>query len=331
MIRETTIPIGPLALDCGETLPDVQQRVTIYGTPSANGSNVVLVEHALTGSSRGADWWPGIVGPGGLFDSREWCVIGINALGGCCGSTGPTAIAFDGEAYGNRFPRVTIGDIVRAEMRALDEIGVDRFELAIGGSLGGMRALQWAIDSPQRVGTAIAVGAHDHHSALGIALNALQRDAIALDSQRGLRLARKIAMLTYKSDELLRQRHDRRADRHGKACYDVEGYLEHQADLIESRMDPASYVVLTHAMDSFDVRDRRVRPERAPRLIFVGITSDWLFRPDDVRAAARRFALRGFDAQYLQLASSHGHDAFLADAEALRALLDPYLVRSCAP
>jgi homoserine O-acetyltransferase/O-succinyltransferase len=313
---ETTIDIGPLELDCGVTLDAVEQRITIDGTPSLGGDNVVLVEHALTGSSRVAEWWPGIAGEGALFDSPRWCVVGVNALGSCYGSTGPSN-------RGN-FPRVTVADIVRAERRALAQIGIERLRVVIGGSLGGMRALQWALDAPRCVQTAIAVGAHDHHSAMGIALNSLQREALALDAARGLRLARKIAMLSYKSDELLRRRHDRRTDRLGRGLFDVEGYLEYQADLFERRMDPASYAILTHAMDSFDVRSTRI-PVARTELIFVGITSDWLFHPQDVRAAARRFAVRGFPSRYLELRSAHGHDAFLAEPGALRTLLEPYV------
>jgi homoserine O-acetyltransferase len=311
MIDERTIAIGKLELDSGAKLRGVEQRVTIYGEPQPDGSNVVLVEHALSGSSRAHEWWPGIVGNGALFDPARWCIVGINALGSCYGSTCPTA-------------RVTVGDIVRAEARALDQLGISRVRVVIGGSLGGMRALQWAIDAPERVRTAIVVGAHDHHSSMGIALNALQREALTLDAERGLRLARKIAMLTYKSEELLTGRHDRRRDRSGRDCFDVEGYLEHQADLFERRMDARSYAALTHAMDSFDVRGFDV-PAIKPELIFVGITSDWLFRAQEVRAAARRFALRGFPSRYVQHASIHGHDAFLAEPDVLRALLEPYL------
>jgi homoserine O-acetyltransferase/O-succinyltransferase len=315
-MREQTIAIGSLELDCGTTLPSVEQRLTTYGAPRSDGSNVVLVEHALTGSSRVAEWWPGIVGEGALFDSRDWFVVGINALGSCYGSTGPST--------GSDFPRITVGDIVRAERRALAKLGVDRLRVVIGGSLGGMRALKWALDAPDRVRSAIVVGAHDHHSDMGIALNSVQREALRLHRRRGLRLARKIAMLSYKSDQLLSRRHDRRSDRLGRECFDVEGYLEHQADLFEGRMSPESYAALTHAMDSFDVRDARIQAAR-PELVFVGITSDWLFRPQEVRSSARRFALRGFRSQYVQLASSHGHDAFLAEPDALRSLLEPYV------
>jgi homoserine O-acetyltransferase/O-succinyltransferase len=324
-MREETVAIGALDLDCGETLPAVDQRVTVYGTPHADGSNVVLVAHALTGSSRVAQWWPGIVAEGGLFDPREWCVVGINALGSCYGSTGPST----DPVQARRFPQITVGDIVTAARRALLALGIERLEIVIGGSLGGMQALQWALDAPDIARKAIVIGAHDHHSPMGIALNAVQREAIALDPARGLRLARKIAMLTYKSEELFNRRHGRNPDRNGKACFDVEGYLELQADRLASRMEPASYATLTHAMDSFDVRSYAI-PERKPVLRFVGISSDWLFRSRDVRAAAARFASMGLNSGYVELRSDHGHDAFLAEPAALRALLKPIVARDAA-
>ncbi|MGB8908916.1 MAG: homoserine O-acetyltransferase [Candidatus Cybelea sp.] len=322
MMREETISIGALELDCGVQISAVEQRVTIYGTPRDDGSNIVLIEHALTGSSRVAEWWAGIAGDGALFDPNHWCAIGINSLGSCYGSTGPACRAPDSRPYGKRFPRVTVADIVRAERRVLSRLGIERVALAVGGSLGGMRALQWALDAPERLGCAVAVGAHDHHSAMGIALNALQREALALDSARGLRLARKIATISYKSEELFNLRHNRRPDRNGKAHFDVEGYLEHQAERFEARMDPNSYAVLTHAMDSFDIRERATETP-APALVFVGISSDTLFRAQDVRAAAERFSAHGSDARYYELSSSHGHDAFLAEPRALRSLLEP--------
>lgn len=334
MMREETVSIGALHLDCGATLEVAEQRITIYGTPQDDGSNVVLLAHALTGSSRVVEWWPAIAGDGALFDPSDWCVVGVNALGSCYGSTGPTAPTADGAPYGKRFPRVTVRDIVRAQMLALDHIGISRIAVVAGGSLGGMQALHWALAAPERIGRAIVVGAHDHMSALGVALNAVQREALSLDPSRGLRLARKIAMLTYKSEDLLNERHGRRRDRCGRAYFDIEGYLDIQADRLAARMDPESYAALTHAMDSFDVRalvekhdgsaNGRVKGAH-PSLIFVGIESDWLFRAQDVRAAAHRFVARGFDALYLHLDSTHGHDAFLTEGGALRALLEPHV------
>ncbi len=302
-MREETIDIGALELDCGDTLPAVQQRVTIDGTPNADGSNVVFAAHALTGSSRVAEWWPNIVGEGALFDRRYWCVIGINVLGGCYGSTRPEQ-------------RVTVRDMVRAQLRVFDALQLPRIAVVVGGSLGGMQALQWALDAPQRVGHAIVIGASDHHTAMGIALNAVQREAIALDPVRGVALARKIAMLTYKSDDLFAARHDRKTDRKGRAQFDVEGYLDHQGAKFVDRMDGATYTLLTHAMDSFDVRGRA--GPAGVDLTFVGISSDWLFRPQEIRAAAKRL-----HARYLELDSNHGHDAFLAEPDRLRDLLAP--------
>lgn len=303
-MRDLTIDIGALDLDCGVTLPAVQQRVTIDGAdPNSGGSNVVFAAHALTGSSRVAEWWPGIAGDGALFDRRQWCIIGINVLGGCYGSTR------------TEHP-VSVRDIVRAELRVFDKLDLPRIAVAIGGSLGGMQALQFALDAPKRVGHAIVIGASDHHTAMGIALNAVQREAIALDRTRGVALARKIAMLTYKSDDLFRERHDRKRDRNGRDGFDVEGYLDHQGEKFVDRMDGATYTLLTHAMDSFDVRDRTAPP--GVDLTFVGISSDWLFRPQEIRAAAKRL-----NARYLELESNHGHDAFLADGAKLHALLAP--------
>ncbi len=220
-------------------------------------------------------------------------------------------------------------DIVRAQRRVFDRLEIPRLAVVIGGSLGGMQALQWALDAPERVGHAIVIGASDHHTAMGIALNAVQREAIALDPVRGVALARKIAMLTYKSEDLLRDRHDRKPDRKGHPKFDVEGYLDRQGDTFVERMDGETYTLLTHVMDSFDVRDRVAPP--GVDLTFVGISSDWLFRPQEIRAAAKRL-----HARYLELESNHGHDAFLAEPDRLRALLapvvaSPHLVAPLSP
>jgi homoserine O-acetyltransferase len=155
---------------------------------------------------------------------------------------------------------------------------------------------------------------------MGIALNSIQRDAIAIDPALGVRIARKVAMLSYKSNALFKHRHDRRADRKGKFRFDIEGYLEHQADVFEARMDPRSYVALTEAMDSFDVRGAEPVHTSA-RLLFIGISSDWLFLPQDVRAAAQRFASLGFRSEYAEIDSDHGHDAFLAEPEVFASIL----------
>jgi homoserine O-acetyltransferase len=326
-VREYDIAIGGLSLDCGTTLEDVVQRVTVYGELDADGSNAVLVTHALTGSSRVAEWWPGIVGAGKLLDPSRYAIVGINALGSCYGSTGPRSFDPNG-TYGAAFPVVSVGDIVRAQAAVLERIGVRRLRAVIGGSLGGMQALQFACDHPARVEEAVVIGAYDHFSPMGIAMNAVAREAIRdTPAPHGIELARKIAMLSYKSEALFERRFGRKPDRAGGDPYaraadrfDVEGYLDYQGALFSPRMDAGAYLTLTRAMDLFDVRGRALATP-FPELTFVGIGNDRLFSPRLVRAAAERFAEAGARSTYLELPSDHGHDAFLAEPDALAALL----------
>jgi homoserine O-acetyltransferase len=307
--------------------------VSVYGTPLPDGSNVVLACHALTGSSRIPDWWGGLAGPGRLLDTDRLAVIGVNALGSCYGSTGPASLAPDGAAYGDRFPLVSVADMVRAQREALASLGFSRFIAVIGGSLGGMQAVAWAFEAPALVDHVIAIGAYDHFAAMGIALNAVAREAIriARTPAEGIALARKIAMLTYKSEALFAERYGRNPDRgggdptrHATDRYDVEGYLDHQGAIFANRMDPQAYLTLTRAMDVFETRDRPL-PAPQPRFTFVGISSDWLFLPRYVAAAAARFAAEGAETAYLELESDHGHDAFLAEPGRLSDLLAPRL------
>ena len=303
---ETTVAIGALTLNGGKTLPAVEQRIAIYGDRSCGRTTLVL--HALTSDHHVAQWWQGLIGKGKFLDPDEQCIIGINMLGSCYGSTQTTE-------------RITIADIVRAQRIALRELGIEHLDLVIGGSMGGMQALQWAHDAPDRVSEAIIIGAHDHHSAMGIALNAVQRDAIALGGEQGLRLARKIAMLSYKSEVLLRERHDRRKDRTGANRYDVEGFLELQAERIIERIDPTTYTTLTHAMDSYDLRNADWSSHRKPDVTFIALSSDWLFLPSDIHNASNHLNSLGINTRYHELQTNHGHDAFLAEATTLNDLL----------
>ncbi|HYZ16010.1 MAG TPA: homoserine O-acetyltransferase [Candidatus Acidoferrum sp.] len=337
--RDTDVAIGTLELTSGFALPDVVQRVTLYGaTPAADGSNVVLAPHALTGSSRVADWWDGLVGPGSLFDPERWCIIGVNTLGGCYGSTGPTTLAPDGKRWGPRFPVITVDDIVEAQRRALLELGIERFAVIVGGSLGGFQTLQWTRSYAAFVDRALVIGAFDHLRAQGIAQNGAARDAIALDPafhegwyeappRAGLKLARAIATLTYKSEQLFEQRFANRPNRRGgdparvlADRFDVEGYLDYQGDRFADRIDANSYRTLTRAMDLFDLRGRE-RPAGPTHITFVGISGDQLYPPEHVRACALRWAEAGWDAAYRELQSDHGHDAFLAEAAILADLV----------
>ncbi|HEY0613081.1 MAG TPA: homoserine O-acetyltransferase [Candidatus Elarobacter sp.] len=329
---ERDVEIGALELVSGASIPEVVQRVTLYGRePRADGSNVVFVAHALSGSSRALEWWNGLVGEGGLFDLDRWCVAGVNVLGGCYGSTGPSSLAPDGRRWGPRFPVVTVADMVEAQRRALATFGISRVAVAIGGSLGGKQVLQWVRGYDDAVDQAIVIGTYDHLRAQGIGQNGTAREAIRLDPafadgwydappENGLRLARAIATVTYKSEALFERRFGNRPDRAGGDRFDVEGYLAHQGDVFVKRFDANSYLTLTRAMDLFDLRGREAPAGRA-RLTFVGIEGDQLYPPEFVAACAGRWRAAGWDAEYRYLASDHGHDAFLAEPAALAAVL----------
>jgi homoserine O-acetyltransferase/O-succinyltransferase len=346
----------PFALDGGGSLRPVTLRYALYGELNAARDNAILVCHALSGSARVADWWPQFFGAGLPFDAARYCVVGANVLGSCYGSTGPLSEnpLRPGERYGADFPVVSIADMVRAQARLAEGLGINRLHAVVGGSIGGMQALRWAVDFPERIERCIAVGAAPL-SAMGLALNHLQRRAITDDPAwrggryaegeqpvAGLARARAIAMCTYKSAELFAERFARRPDRSGEdphaaleGRFDVGGYLDYQGQIFTRRFDANSYLVISKAMDNFDLaRGHGTESEALRRmsasLLLVGISSDWLFPAEDVRALAARARAAGADATYVELQSSHGHDGFLADAAALVPIINEHLDREPA-
>ena len=319
----TLSPPGGFKLKHGGVLPSVRVAFTLYGR--AHDAPAVLVCHAITGSSKVGEWWGDIVGPAKLLDTDRYCVIGTNVIGSCYGSSGPKSIGPDGLPYGRNFPIVDIEDMVRAQREALELLGVRRLHAVIGGSLGGMQALQWGAAYPSLVDKVVAIGATGRLSPMAIGLNSIAREAVKLDPTGGLKVARMIGMLSYKSSALLWQRHGRRynEDRENPAAsldarFDIEGYLQHQGDKLVARMDPESFLFLTKAMDLFELDTERWR---TPALL-VGIESDWLYPPDEVRATAKELAPF---AVYVELKSGHGHDGFLADAAQLTHIVAPFL------
>ena len=336
---------APFRLEGGGALQPVSIRYAVYGEMSERRDNVVLVCHALTGSARVADWWPEMFGS--VFDLSRDCVIGCNILGSCYGSTGPLSLnPATGKPFGPDFPPVTIRDIVRAQAHVLEELGVKRVRTVIGASIGGMQALQWAVDYPQRLEHCIAIGCAPL-SAMGLALNHLQRQAIQLDPDyrggwyaaheppaRGLGLARAIGMCSYKSAELFEERYARNPNRNGEdplrsiaARFDIAGYLDHQGDKFVKRFDANSYIVITRAMDTFDLGLGYATEAEALRRIqahvsLVGISSDWLFPAKDVRGLAGRIASAGARCDYTEFETAHGHDGFLAEMEAVAAVVN---------
>ncbi len=340
----------PFDLESGAQLQPVTLRYALYGKLNPQRDNAILVCHALSGSARIADWWPEMFGPDGMLDTRRDCVIGINVIGSCYGSTGPgSSNPRTGKPYGKEFPLIGVGDMVAAQARLLDFLGVQRLQAVIGSSIGGMQALQWALDFPERVETCIAIGAATL-SAMGLALNHLQRQAIRNDPAwrnggyetgnqplAGLALARAIAVCSYKSPELFAQRFARQHDRSGEdpqrsleERYDVAGYLDYQGKSFTPRFDANSYLVLSKAMDTFDLarghesEDAALQRIRA-RLLLIGISSDWLFPSRDILELTRRMQRAGVDASYQELVSSHGHDGFLADADRLAPIVKAQL------
>jgi len=343
---------APFKLASGGSLQSVTLHYAVYGKLNEARDNAILVCHALSGSARVYDWWPGVVGPGCPIDTDRYCVIGINTIGSCYGSTGPGSTDPDtGKPYGSRFPLVTIRDMVSTQMQLLrDRLGVERLHAVTGGSLGGMQALQLAVDYPEAVERCMAIGATPL-SAMGLALNHLQRQAIQCDPAWkggeyapehqptiGLSLARAIAMCSYKSAGLLEERFARNPNRRGHEDphrsmierFDVAGYLDYQGRIFIERFDANSYMTLSKAMDTFDFSigygsDEAAFRRISARVLLVGISADWLFPPNDVCALSCRMLSEGVNARYVELPSGHGHDAFLAEPEAVREIIGPEL------
>ena len=322
---------APFPLESGGSLSPVTIRFAVYGEPNASADNVVLICHALSGSARADEWWPELFAPGGVFADNRWCVISTNILGSRYGSTGPTSIdPRTGLPYGDSFPLVTIGDIVRAQTKVLEYWGVERLHAVLGGSIGGMQALEWALRFPERVERCIAIAATPLNS-LGLALNHLQRQSIEVSPALGLHFARALAMCTYKSPGLFAQRHGRKPNRKGPAPwdsrdgkFDVAGYLEYQGEIFSRRFDPETYKVITRAMDLWDpARDHGsgVWERIAAKTTLVGIDSDWLFPAEDVRSLAEALREYEVDVRYRELPSDHGHDAFLAEPALINGIL----------
>lgn len=336
---------APFRLEAGGSLQPVSIRYAVYGELNARRDNAVLVCHALSGSARAGDWWPEMFDS--VFDLSRDCVICTNILGSCYGSTGPTSTnPATGEPYGPDFPLVSIRDIVRAQAHVLEELGVKQLRIVVGASIGGMQALQWAVDYPDRVGHCIAIGTAPL-SAMGLALNHLQRKAIQLDPKfaggryaageqpaEGIGLARAIGMCSYKSPELFGERYGRKPNRNGEdplrsmhERFEVAGYLDYQGEKFVKRFDANSYLVITKLMDNFDLARGYASEAEALQRIqaqvsLIGISSDWLFPPEDVRALAERLGAVGVVCDYTEFESAHGHDGFLAEVEAIAAVVN---------
>ncbi|MCS6710498.1 homoserine O-acetyltransferase [Brachybacterium sp. EF45031] len=341
--RRRFADLGPQHLDSGEHLPAVCLAYETWGRPTPSGDNAILVLHALTGDSHVAGeataehptpgWWEHLVGPGRPLDTDRWFIVAPNVLGGCQGSTGPSSDAPDGRPWGSRFPRLTVRDQVRAEQALQSRLGIRRWALVIGGSMGGMRALEWAITAPQQVERLAVIASGAAATADQIAWNSAQLAAIRTDPgfldgdyyarpdgqgpHRGLGLARRIAHTTYRTAAELESRFGHAAQdptddplRGGR--HQVTSYLDHHAHKLAARFDANSYVRLVEAMSTHDVgRDRggadRALARISARTLAVGIDTDRLFPAAGMQRIAR--AIPG--ALYREVHAPCGHDAFL--------------------
>ncbi len=334
---------GIFPLESGETLEGVEVGYRTWGEPRAEAT---LICHALTGSADADDWWGGLFGPTRSFDPDRDYIIASNVLGGCYGTTGPTSIRHGSDHwYGPDFPRITIRDMVNLQAGLLDHLGVESLRLVIGGSMGGMQALEWAAMFPERVKGGVAIGVGAHHSAWSVAFSEAQRAAIWADPRfhdgayepgrgpdRGLAVARMIAMISYRGKANFETRFGRRTV---EDEFEIRSYLRHQGRKLVARFDANTYLTLVDAMDSHDLA--RDRGEMGPVLagiktpfLTVGISSDILYPASEVEELATGLP----NARYQMLHAAQGHDSFLIEMANLDGIVSRFkndLARGITP
>ena len=354
----------PFQLDSGATLGPVTVAYETYGQLNADRTNAILITHALSGSAHAAGyhqpdesktgWWDDCIGPGKAFDTNKFFIICSNVLGGCYGSTGPASPEpATGKPYGMRFPVVTIGDMVRAQVRLIDHLGIDTLLCVAGGSMGGMQALEWAVHYPHRLKAAIPIATTAHHSPMLIALSEVGRQAIYADPawnngdyydadlkpDAGLAVARMVGHITYLSEESMQQKFGRRLQdqvRYGyefRSEFQVESYLKYKGHNFTRRFDANSYLYVTKAMDYFDLSAETGSVAAAfansaeLHYLVLSFTSDWLYPSYHSKELVSALTAAGADVTYLDVQSSWGHDAFLLEVETMTKLLSGFLER----
>lgn len=346
-----------LPLVSGAFLHDFELIVETYGELNAAKTNAVLVCHALSGHHHVAGyyrdqlksegWWENLIGPGRPLDTRKFFVIGVNNIGGCHGSTGPRSVnPLTKQVWGSDFPVVTVSDWVNTQSLLADRLGIDSFAAVIGGSLGGMQALQWSIDFPERVRNVLAIASAPKLSAENIGFNEVARQAIMTDPdfheghfyshntipQRGLRLSRMLGHLTYLSDDLMGEKfgRDLKADDYQFGFdveFEVESYLRHQGDKFAGYFDANTYLLMTKALDYFDPArpfggDLEAAFRKSKAKFFVAaFSSDWRFSPKRSKEIVRALIANRIDVNYAEIDSVEGHDSFLMPIPQYHALL----------
>jgi homoserine O-acetyltransferase/O-succinyltransferase len=351
----------PLALDCGRSLSPFTVAYMTYGTLNAAKSNAVLICHALTGDqfvasdhpiTGKAGWWTSMVGPGRPIDTDRFFVICANVIGGCMGSTGPSDIdPSDGKPYGLNFPVITIRDMVRAQKRLVDHLGIAKLLAVVGGSMGGMQTLQWAASYPGCVRAVVPIACAARHSAQNIAFHEVGRQAVMADPDwhggeyylfdtkpsKGLAVARMAAHITYVSEMAL-QRKFGRALQNREALsfqftpdFQIESYLHYQGASFVDRFDANSYLYITRAMDYFDLAEEHgghlseVFHLNSARFCIISFSSDWLFPPAENKRIAHALNAVAARVSFVEIKSDKGHDAFLLDEPEMFATVRGFL------
>ncbi len=356
--RYVTFPDG-LLLENGERLSPVTLACETYGTLNPGKSNAVLLAHALSGDahvaglhkdSKKPGWWDEMVGPGKAFDTDKYFVICSNIIGGCKGSTGPSSInPKTNKPYALEFPIITIGDMVSAELRLIDYLGIERLLCVAGGSMGGMQVLEWMAGYPRRLRSAIPISTAMRHSPQQIAFNEVGRQAIMADANwnngdyydkaapaAGLSVARMVGHITYMSDTSMAEKFGRRVTNGNGAAkfatdFEVEGYLHHQGESFVDRFDANSYLYITKAIDLFDLTRGKnladVFKGIDVKVLVLAFKSDWLYPAYQTQEIVRACKLASLDATYCEIESTYGHDAFLLETEEETYLIKHFLER----
>lgn len=351
---------GKMQLESGKNLGPFTLSYETYGQLNDDKSNVVLIEHALTGDAHAAGWhegdrkpgwWESMIGPKKAFDTEKYFIICSNVLGGCKGSTGPSSINPEtNRPYGLKFPVITIFDMIEAQKHLLDSLGIDKLLSVVGGSMGGMQALAWASAYPEMIKGCIPIACTYKHSPQQIAFSEVGRQAVMADPawnkgdyysedkpEKGLALARMIGHITYMSDKSMEVKFARRLKESKYSFefspeFEVEGYLRYQGEKFVKRFDANSYLYMTKAIDYFDLAEGdnqsiSVSEGADIKFMVIGFKSDWLYPVYQSQDIARQLKIKDIDVTYCEIESSYGHDAFLLEVEEQSHLIKHFLKR----
>lgn len=340
-----------MKLECGKTLGPITLAYETYGKLDQGKANAVLVAHAFSGDAHAAGtyeddpkstgWWDFMIGPGRTLDTDKYFIICANVIGGCKGSTGPASTnPKTGKPYALDFPLITIGDMVKAQKYLIDRLGIQKLLSVVGGSMGGMQALQWAAEYPESIRCVIPIATTLKHSPQQIAFDEVGRQAIMADPawcggnyydqvekpDKGMAVARMLGHITFMSNESMEKKFSRRLkdDNYGfnfNADFEVEGYLHYRGDHFTRRFDANSYLYMTKAMDYFDLSDGKLftRGEQEHiRFLVIAFKSDWLYPSSQSQEMVKQLKMHRLDATYCEIDSTYGHDTFLVEAEAAK-------------